>query len=200
MNPRLYASAAALAFACARPAFAQDTIQAPPSLAPGRHALSFAIPQSGETTIGGWVNLTARSQLGLEISGDLQDQERDGDGGSRHLRQGQAHVGVALRRFVPRSATVAPFVGGSVFAGGGLLRVADSLSTVTRSFWDVGASVGVGVEWFPVAPVSVGGMVGARAVYQHGHDRDDVSGGHEATENTVFLSTATSSLSLKIYF
>jgi hypothetical protein len=196
-----YVAAVAVALASIRPAHAQETVEAPAALAPGKHAFSFDIPQSGGAAIAGWANLTARTQLGLRLSGNLQRQHLDiSDSTERNATFGDAHMGVELRRFLPRSATVAPFLSGSLSAGGGNERQDDSQVTLRTSYWDVGAGVGGGVEWFPLPSISVGGRLGLDFGYRHLHQGDDFGEGHQALGNVFFISTGTSSLALKIYF
>ncbi|HEX8905646.1 MAG TPA: hypothetical protein VF771_12420 [Longimicrobiaceae bacterium] len=201
MNHRMYmAAAAALTLMAALPARAQETVEAPPSLVAGKHAFSFDIPQSGGGAIGGWANLTARTQLGVRLGAHFRHQRQtasDSTDYGQTVRDMQ--LGVEVRRFMPVSAAVAPFVGGSLFTSFGRQTQDDQFHELAQSYWGGGADLGIGVEWFPVSTVSVGGRLSVDATYSHTRARLDGAPG-PGTGNFFEIGTGTSALSLKIYF
>lgn len=204
MTSRTYAAAAAvLALVAASPARAQDTAAAPASpasLAAGKHAFSFAIPQSGDGTVGGWVNLSGRTQLGLELGGSFRTQQTTVDSATFDQRTRTVQLGLEVRRFTPVSAAVAPFVGANAFAGYGRLSGDEPTREVVQRYWNAGVGVGVGVEWFPVPSVSVGGRLGLSASYSHSRTHSEGAPGPEGSGDFFDIGTGTSSLTLKIYF
>jgi len=203
MTIRTILATAALALAAAAPVLAQETPEAPASLVRGKHAFSFDVPPSGGGAVGGWVSLRDRTQLGLRLGLNLHEGHDTSDDSitSRRQQQGFAQVGLELRRFHPVSANVAPFVSATVFSGYARQHVTQGGNAARQTFWNAGAGIGVGVEWFPVPAVSLGGRLGLDASYGHSRIRSDFGGTESvSTSNSFDLNTGTSALSLKIYF
>jgi hypothetical protein len=201
MTIRTLFSAAALA--AATPALAQETPEAPASLVRGNHAFSFDVPSSGGGAVGAWANLRDRTQLGLRLGLNLHaNHDTSNDSlASRRQQQGFAQVALELRRFHPVSATVAPFVSATVFSGYSRQHATQGGNAARQTFWNTGAGIGVGVEWFPVPAVSLGGRLGLDASYGHSRIRSGFGGTESVSTSSSFdLSTGTSALSLKIYF
>lgn len=180
-------SAMALAAVAAAPAAAQQAASAN-ALQEGRRSISFGLPSGGGSSFGIWTMLSERTNLGL--IGQLQvEQQDDPDVDSWGLR-----LAPAIKRYVRRAGPVAPFLYGNVALG----WESETQPGGEESAWSIGTFGGLGVEWFPVSSVSIGGHTGIGLEYRS-IDVDPTIGASQSSSELA-LRTATSQLSIQIYF
>lgn len=161
--------------------------QAPQGLARGTLSLEFALPDGGGGNFGLWNQVGTSTSIGWTVGFDYGKEERDDiDSSSSRLT---ISVGPELKEHFSIRPRVAPFYR---FGISGLydrtIQTQDDLENRTES-WGVGGSAALGVDWFPLDQISIGGHTGFRVDYL---DREDRS---QLTART-FLSQ----LTMRIYF
>lgn len=155
MNPKTRLSAAALVLAAglvAAPAAAQEETGGN-ALRPG--ATSVNVGVSPDATVGFWRMLSGRTALG--VSGSVQGI-RSEYGGSE-LSRTLLVVSPQVKQYRATDGAILPYLHGAVFAsvtdlGGSSGAAGDDQSTV------LGATAALGLDWFPVRRVSLGGHAG----------------------------------------
>ncbi|HEY8470544.1 MAG TPA: hypothetical protein VIL18_12915 [Longimicrobiales bacterium] len=173
--------------AVAAPAAAQQA-GSENALQKGRRSISFGLPGGGGTSFGIWTMLSQRTNLGLNVELDMRDSDTP-DVGSWELE-----LAPAIKRYTRGLGPVTPFLYGEVSLG----FAESSQGANDLSSWSTGAFGGLGVEWFPVRSVSIGGYTGIGLSYM---SSEVETPGLPSDSRTDFrLSTGTSALSLHIYF
>jgi hypothetical protein len=180
-------TAMALAAVAASPAAAQQA-GSQNALQKGRRSISFSLPDGGGTSFGIWTMLSERTNLGLNVGIEMQDSD------APDVEGWELQLAPAIKRYTRSLGPVTPFLYGEVNLGFG----ESSQGANDVSNWGTGAFGGLGVEWFPVRSVSIGGYTGIGLRYTS--SEVDTPGLPSDTRTDFRLSTATSGLSLQIYF
>lgn len=190
MNPRSVRSflTSALAIPAVLLATSQPLqAQAPQGLARGTLSLEFALPDGGGGNFGLWNQVGTSTSIGWNVGFNYAKEDRDETGFSAS-RLGIS-VGPELKEHFSIRPRIAPFYRFGIF---GLydrdIRTQDELETRTES-WGVGGSVALGVDWFPLDQISIGGHTGFRVDYLDQEDRTQFNA-------RTFLSQ----LTMRIYF
>lgn len=174
-----------------------QTERALEALEAGRRSIALALPASGSGELTLWRMRSDLQNRGLTVrlaasAGGSDDAEHAGSGQSISL-----DVGPSFRRYLSRSAPVAPYLQTDALVGASYRRqVQESPGRTTRhTLWGGSGELGVGIgaEWFPHRRASFGGHTGARlrGLYRT-EGRSD--------KWQISLGTLTSSLYLQIYF
>lgn len=203
MRRPLLSALAALPFAAAFLAGPVHTQEWRPG--PDDHSISFALPDGGGSGPAFWWHRDGGArgiELRLAGSGTL---DVDGDYPDRYAFSGFASVGPAFKWYREPTGPVSPYfyTGFGVQGRWGKSDV-DDPNYVQQTFWSLGpyARLGLGVDWFPLERVSVGGYAGARANYEY-TDAAGASfvGGRASPDRHQFgFDLFTSSLTFHIYF
>ena len=162
------------------------------TLTAGTHFVQLPFPtDAGSGTVGFWKMRSDRSALGIvgtvHITHVSQDSVASGD---PRFSNTDIELGPAFRRYY----RVHPNV-----AGYGTLGVSavyhhfHEINDTHGTFWGGNASVGIGAEWFPFERVSLGGTSSIRAGFLD-------SSGATTVGSQFYVTTATSSVGLTIYF
>lgn len=193
------------------PLGAQETFVTP--LEPGVQSLSFAVFGSGSGSFGYWKMRTERVNVGWEVrvsgshSGDTAESEQERRDGS--FSNAGISVGPSFRRYWGADARVLPFFQSGIQVGyvfGSQER--ESSLNQHAEFTDhgisLGGQLGLGVEWFPTARVSVSGFTGAGAgtsyLWSHGEGVDSRGKTESGSSRwNISAGTFTSSLAFRIY-
>jgi hypothetical protein len=155
----------------------------------GQRSISFGVRGEGYNTFGLWTMRSDRTNLGLIGTFEYMRGTTD-PGGGKSSRSG-LDLAPTLRRYTGQIGPVLPYLQGGIGLG------YYTASTDDYSGRSVSARGGVGVEWFPVSNVGVGGYTGLNMGYMW--TRRGPSNVRRAT-NTFSLTTMTSGLSAQIYF
>lgn len=153
-------------------------------------ARSLRVSAGGSNSIGVWRMRSERTNLGLNL-GLSAGRRAYGETGETY--QGLS-LEPAVKRYSSPTRSFAPFVYGSVL-GSYEHRRAQNL---TQHTFGVGGQGAVGMDWFPVRNVSVGGQVGVQATYSRTHA--DPDSGHFPGYSTLFAQSLNSGLVLHLYF
>lgn len=179
-------AATVLVCAASAPLLAQDA--GATALERGRRSISFTLPGGGGTSFGLWTMLSDRTNLGLNAR--LEIDRRD----APDVDAWAVELAPAIRRYVRALGPVMPFLYADVSIGfGGQAQPAGDESVLA-----LGTFGGIGVEWFPVRSVSIGGYTGIGLDYTS-TELDPVVGGSQSSSRLT-LRTATSQLGIQIYF
>lgn len=119
-----------------------------------RGATSVMVGVSPDPTLGFWTMLSGRTALGL-----VGTAQRSGSliGEVEVYRHTQLLLSPQVKRYWSHDGDVLPYLHGGVYAS--LLEFKDSGDT--RNDIDAfGGSLAVGLDWFPVSRISVGGQAG----------------------------------------
>lgn len=162
-----------------------------PGAMTGKTSIAFSIPQSGSTSFGVWKQQTPVRALGIESS--LQYGRHDYRSSNSETRELQIGVAPVMKWYRATSGNVAPFLRGS--AGVGYNRIEQQTGDVgvERGGFNINASVGLGVDWFPLSGISIGGFTGLGATF--GKTNPSL-----ADTRSLFIGTNTSSITMHIYF
>lgn len=205
----LSAAAAAL---LALPAAAQDTIPADTAaprngLRDGARSLQFDLPSYGGSVATGafgvWQMVGARTNLGITLGISANVRDRDYDDAEQSDRGTYLQLGLAAKRYASTDGPVAPFALGRVFAYSSRLeREADVGFRDEQKILGGGVEGGLGVEWFPVRHLSVGGYTGVSVGGEslNGETERPNEPRREYDESGAFFRTFTSTLSVHLYF
>ncbi len=193
----------------AAPAAAQsgDTIAA---LTPGRRAYSFngrSLEYGAAGAFGIWRVLAPDRSRGwvLDIGGSANHTAlRDSISSSTTWSAGVAvEVGPRFRRYLAAPAPVAPFLETGLNGGLSYSRNTDDDLQTTAHVWSpsVGASLGVGAEWFPLRRISLAAQTGLQGTlaYRHASYSNFSSSSRSETWNAT-LQTFISALTVQLYF
>jgi hypothetical protein len=181
---------ASLAFALAVPVLLLATsqpvqAQAPQGLARGTLSLEFALPDGGGSNFGLWNQVGTSTSIGWNVGFAYSSDDTD----IAERSQLRISVGPELKEHFSIRPRVAPFYRFGIF---GLydrdIRTQDELEN-RETAWGVGGSVALGVDWFPLDQISIGGHTGFRVDYLDLEERTQLTAG-------TFLSQ----LTMRIYF
>jgi hypothetical protein len=182
------------------PVAAQDR---PAADSTGRWSLSVAFPTSGATSFGIWRLLSRRINAGIGVgirvfSGESEDRSPDGTLRILGVREVNVSLEPATRVYLAIRRPVKPFL---LFGASYSLRDRDDdpVSSVIETMdyrWFGRAAVGV--EWFPVSPVSFAAWTGFQ-VSGLVSDRTSASSGRSRTSYTE-VASVTGALTLQLYF
>lgn len=163
--------------------------QAPQALARGTLSLEFALPDGGGGNFGLWNQVGTSTSIGWTVGFDYSKEEAEQTGTSASRLA--ISLGPELKEHFSIRPRVAPFYR---FGIAGLydrrrLTTADGETEERTESWGVAGSAALGVDWFPLDQVSIGGHTGFRLGYTDGDDRS-------------FLTARTflSQLTMRIYF
>lgn len=184
-------SALACALATA-PAAAQDT----PAPVQPAGATVVSLEAGNGYVVGLWRQTSPRLRAGIELGTALSRIEDEDN--EEHFTNFVVRPGVKL--FSAADGTVRPFTSLGAYAEGYRRRTVSEgvfeSDQVTQAT-EVGARVGVGVEWMPVSRLAIGGQVGVRG----GFLRETVrSGSLERELDGWSAGTFTSGLALSLFF
>lgn len=166
--------------------------------APGDRSIEFALPSGGGGALGLWWHPAEHRAWALRLTfstnGDLR---AGGDDPGLYRLNTAVGVGPAFKRYRGTIGPVSPFI----YSGFGV-----------RLHWDrtvveggapqnallVGGygDLGLGVDWFPLERISIGGHTGGRLTYHVGFPEND----SEPWRHALSLQLMTSELSFHIYF
>lgn len=186
MKARVVGIALALAASAASTGHAQEQDTT-------RRTRSIELNLGGGPSIGIWKRNDSDRSLGIIVGGTLSSQGN----GDNTSRTSNFEIGPAIKIHKGGTATFQPYTFASI--SGGVthydIPTGDSRSGVTLG--QVGASLAVGMDWFPVSRVSVGGRAGVRGGYQTGALNDDVNGDDL---EAFFVGTFTSGILVNLFF
>jgi len=190
----ILAAAAALAVT-ATAAHAQDTAQAAPRVN------SISIGLGSTPTIGFWHRLSPRAELGVEVGARYVNAGLDDSDQDSHASD--ITVGPALKLYGRADGPVRPYTYAQVSAGyaSGTSTSIDPLGgafEIKSHEWDFGAGVGLGLEWFPIERVSLGGHAGILGQWVRSTIENPT--GPDSKAHGAVLSTFTSGLRAQLYF
>ncbi len=183
---------ASLAFALAVPVLLLATsqpaqAQAPQGLARGTLSLEFALPDGGGSNFGLWNQVGTSTSIGWNVGFTYAKEENEESGFS--ASQLRVSVGPELKEHFSIRPRVAPFYR---FGIAGLYdrttQTQDEVESRGES-WGVGGSAALGVDWFPLDQISIGGHTGFRVDYLDREERSQLS-----------VRSFLSQLTMRIYF
>jgi hypothetical protein len=181
---------AALACAlAAAPAAAQDQQDAPAG------PMSVSLDVGGGYLVGVWRQTSPRVRAGIEVGTTVSRVA--GDGGEEDFTS--VHVQPAVKLFSGAGA-VRPYTLLALYAqqSGQRFRDDDFVQETEVRRREVGARVGVGLEWRPISRVGVGGHVGAGAGYLESLMEGGSAG--EETKDGWTASTFSSGIVIHLFF
>jgi hypothetical protein len=186
------AAMAAAALLLATGAAAQDTNGLE------RSRTSIVVGATGDITVGVWQRLSPRTSLGLEVGAYSRNGEYrfPTTGQEQETEERLVTVGPALKVYTGPGGAFLPYGYASAFAQFGSMRHQPLDGEAQES--DVsgfGGQVGVGVDWFPVQRVSIGGHVGVEGFSS---SRDAVAFNGE--EEFTGIGTFSSGIRVQLYF
>ena len=200
------------ALAMAAPAAAQAPGDSIDALTPGRRALSFNLPNGGGVGLGIWRVVAPDRARGFFVNfsgsyGHSSYTDQVGNDNTGNSFRVSVSAGPQFRRYIGRTAPVAPFVQSGLSLGAGYDRMSGRTAGGAEQEnhgWSgtAAASLAGGVEWFPLRRVSLAGQTGVNLTGGYGRSGGSVGGvgqGHSASWS-VGVSTFVSSLALAIYF
>lgn len=167
------------------------------ALETGRRSIGIAVPGGGGSELTLWRMASNSRNRGLTVrlhaSVDGSERATDSSSGQRI----SLIAGPSFRRYLSRTAPVAPFFQTSVLVGGSYHRHEHegAVRSDVGSRWSAGGELGAGLgaEWFLHRRASVGGHTGLRfhGFYGSGENHDNWR---------LELGTVSSALTLQIYF
>jgi len=172
----------------ASPAAAQQT--SPAAFEPGRRAIEVEVPESGGSSVALWWVRSPERQLGLRTSFSVTT--RRFEGADRHTGWSFA-VGPAIKRHLAIAGPVVPHWRGHAMVGAS----GASGANAPRSVFITGLG-GLGVDWFPADRLAIGAHVGLSAEFDRISQTPPA--GERIRQDRFTVGTATSSLSMKLYF
>jgi hypothetical protein len=172
--------AGALLLAPATPLAAQ-TITSHPASERGEHSLALSL--NGTSQIGYWTRQSDRTDLGFEV------------GANGLFSDSNSHVSLtvtpAIKRYHSSAGPLAPYtyIGIPLYYTRSTADNVDFPDTKFNSY-GLGGIVGIGLDWFPLQHVSIGGHAGLRANFFDQTDGDAA----------FSIGTFTSGIRAQLYF
>jgi len=163
-----------------------------------RPRTSIAVGATGDYGVGVWQRLSPRASLGLELAAYSRSGEYGfpNTGQEQESRERLITVGPALKVYSGPGGAFLPYGYASVFAQFGSARYRPLEGEAQESdLSGFGGQLGVGVDWFPVQRVSIGGHVGVEG---SSITREGVS--FTAEEDVTGFSTFNSGIRVHLYF
>lgn len=155
--------------------------------AAGSYGVSFSLPSGGGAGFGLRKMLSSTKSVGIEFQVGLSWRDASGPSGAQESRT-DFRLGVSpnVRLYNRTAGPVVPF-----------LQVSGrfSYASAPDDGWavDGGVGVGLGVEWLPLAGMSISGTTGVSAAYRH-------STGGGLPQDSFSLGAFRSQLELNLYF
>ena len=146
---------------------------------------SLSLRPSSTLTIGVWQRLSPRMEIGIEAG--VLAGETEGEDDELQDSRTIASVEPAIKLFGAPGGTLRPYGIGGVFYNLQRFDFGDSQETTASA---LGAMLGAGLEWSPVARIRIGGHAGLRAAAvdgertrfdENGPDVYEVSGWEAST-------------------
>lgn len=186
---RIVCTCAVLFLLHAVPASAQ---RRPEPLREGTYSLAFTIPTASTTSFGIWRLFSDRTAVGLDVNFNYRSEEHEAQGRVNEADGFSVHIGPALKRYFSPERTVAPFLYGAATVGYSQADLRTFTRNEDREAFDASGALGLGVDWFPLDRLSIGGFTGLTA----GYSTTDRPGDHQAWSVRTFRSD----LVMHIYF
>ena len=160
-----------------------------------RPGTSIEVGAGAGALVGVWQRLSPRVSLGVQVSAYTSRSEIESDVFDRDARQTSVSVGPALKVYGGPGGAFLPYGFASAFLefGGSREEIAGAGEN-EEELDGLGAELGVGIDWFPVRRLSIGGHVGVEANRQSRSTDDD-----DVDRFTVF-NTVSSGIRVQLYF
>lgn len=170
----------------------------------GDRSIAFALPSGGGGSLGIWWHRAGGRSRALELGLDTGAALDVGGDVDRYSLQTNASLGLAFKRYGTAVGPVSPHL----YAGTGIRghwrnQGVDDPGRSAYSWWGGGAygRLGLGVDWFPLERVSIGGHTGGSLEYWYQNPPQGTGlSGDEPHRHAVSFGLFTSGLSLNIYF
>lgn len=188
----------AIALLAGATSVAADSLPQGPLAERGTWALGYDLRSGDGSSFSLWRVRSPNTALGLEasLSWSLRDQDyEDPDLSNRRYHSLRMQLRPTLKRYRPLRNGIAPYVYGQGLGGfsGSRRDIGGTWDTAT-SMIDLGVGLGLGVDWFPLERISVGGRTGLSLRYSFGDSRRLVT-----SSSNVNLSTAQPSYDRDLY-
>ena len=157
-------------------------------------ATSLSLRPFGETTIGLWRRFTPGLEIGLE-AGAMKTTTEAEDGQPRDIRT-FVTVESTAKLYGRAGGALRPYGAGSLYFSA---RTFEFNGTEDNSS-GVGASLGAGLEWSPVARIRIGGHAGVRAATIDGEATRYDEGGIPVTVDLQGWEASTFTTGLTFYY
>jgi hypothetical protein len=163
-----------------------------------RPGTSIEVGAGGDYVVGVWRRLSPRTSLGLEVGAYSRsyDYRFDDPEGEREIDERLVTVGPALKVYTGPGGAFLPYGYASAFAQFGSTRYqpveGEAQETDLCGF---GGQLGLGVDWFPVQRVSIGGHVGVEG-FSSSREGASFNGEEEFTG----FGTFNSGIRVQLYF
>lgn len=160
-----------------------------------RPGTSIEVGAGAGALVGVWQRVSPRVSLGVQVSAYTSRSELESDVIDRDARQSGVSVGPALKVYGGPGGAFLPYGFASAFLEFGESREEINGGGEREEDLDgVGGELGVGIDWFPVRRVSIGGHVGVEAHRQSRPSDDD-----DVNRFTIF-NTVSSGIRVQLYF
>lgn len=170
----------------------------------GDRSIAFAMPGGGGGGLGIWWHRAGRRSRALELDLDTGASLDVGGEVDRYSLQTTASLGLAFKRYGAAVGSVSPHLyGGTGIRGHWRNQGANDPSRAAYSLWGAGAytRLGLGVDWFPLERISVGGHTGGSLDYWYQNPPAGTGlTGDQPRRHSLAFGLFTSGLSLHIYF
>ncbi|MBJ6724948.1 outer membrane protein [Geomesophilobacter sediminis] len=149
---------AVLSFLMVQPALAQDEKVTLGQR--GDNAIALGVNE-GTATIGYWHKLSGSDDLGVDFGIQYRDHET--------FNNQTYQVMPAIKHYLFPEKSFSPYLYGGLIAsyGNNDTRETTQQSGSRTESYTAGALGGLGMEWFPIRNLSIGGHVGVRAQYEY---------------------------------
>lgn len=190
---------------------AADSLPQGPLAERGTWALGFDLRSGEGSSFSLWRVQSPKTALGLEASLDWRRNESDLKSPSRGEWRYQSlsvELRPTLKRYRPLRDGIAAYVYGQGLGGfsGSSRDDGGSTRETSTSMIDLGVGLGLGVDWFPLERISVGGRTGLSLSYSFGDSRSwvssslGVSTAHPSTDRDLDLRVFVSKVTALVYF
>lgn len=174
----------------------------------GTWALGFALPSSEGSTFSLWKVRSPETALGVEgsFSWALSDRDLEDPWIDRQSHRLLLQLRPTLKRYRPLRNRVAPYLYYQALAGFSGHKSEHGAREATSTRADLGLGVGLGVDWFPLQRVSIGGRTGVALRYRFGESTGSVTRGPDEMEmvspsdRVLSLGVLRSELTALVYF
>ena len=170
----------------------------------GTWALGFDLRSGEGSSFSLWRVRSPKTALGLEASlyWRLIESDYESPGRSdRHYQRLCLAFRPTLKRYRPLRDGIAAYVYGQGLAGFWGMKREDRDDSV--SMIDLGVGLGLGVDWFPLQRISVGGRTGLSMSYGFGESSRSSSHlgeGDTSTDRDLYLRAFVSKVTALVYF
>ena len=204
---------AAVALLAGATGAAADSLPQGPLAERGTWALGFDLRSGEGNSFSLWRVRSPKTALGLEASLSWRRHESEFQSPDRSDLRYQSlslEFRPTLKRYRPLRDGIAAYVYGQGLGGFSGSRSDNGGSTRgrSRSMIDRGVGLGLGVDWFPLERISVGGRTGLSLSYSFGDSRSWVtsssseylSTAHPTYDRNLYLRAFVSKLTALVYF